>query len=261
MADGNEPVSSGSDEGFFLGSINAALAAVGVAVEPTGPAVQATAAKSAPVRDPWADPSAAPPEHSREEVVAAKSVIAPVVRKGLWALDGLEDAVRDMIPGLSTNSDRDGDGSSDNLKATIGSNPHTSDSDDDRFVDSAEVMFGEDPANRDSDFDGLSDDDEVELDLNPWSSDTDGTGSADFPEEGGCFGDIENDPVPEAGRADENPPLVYVAIPQPLRISASTVTRRSLRRSTTTPPRPLVPATCTPDGRSRRNAAWIGCVV
>jgi len=87
-------------------------------------------------------------------------------------------------PSPNVGSDSDFDGLTDEIEATIGTDPNNPDTDGDGLLDGTEYMpdSGEpcpDPLIFDTDEDGLGDGEEVELGTDPCSEDTDGDGIPD----------------------------------------------------------------------------------
>lgn len=77
-------------------------------------------------------------------------------------------------------SDRDGDGITDEIETTLGTNPDARDTDDDGLNDTEEYFWlHTDPLLLDTDGDGLYDGFELMYELNPLASDTDGSGLPD----------------------------------------------------------------------------------
>jgi len=76
--------------------------------------------------------------------------------------------------------DSDGDGLTDDLEASLGTDPDNADTDGDGISDSDELMLGTDPVATDSDGDGLSDGDELSVHgTDPTTTDSDGDGLSD----------------------------------------------------------------------------------
>ena len=75
--------------------------------------------------------------------------------------------------------DPDGDGLSDAIEQTLGTDPNNPDSDGDGLNDGDEVSNGTDPTNPDSDSDGIDDGDEASYGTDPNDPDSDGDGVND----------------------------------------------------------------------------------
>ncbi|MCW2505655.1 MAG: hypothetical protein JWO79_3939, partial [Actinomycetia bacterium] len=75
----------------------------------------------------------------------------------------------------------DHDGISDELEASLGTDPNLADTDHDGLDDGRELRFGADPLDPDSDHDGTSDGDEIAAGSDPMSGD--GTGEPDWLEQ------------------------------------------------------------------------------
>jgi hypothetical protein len=96
--------------------------------------------------------------------------------------------------------DSDRDGLSDQMEASLGTDPHDRDSDDDGLSDRREARFGSDPLDDDSDGDRLKDGREITLGTNPMAADTDGDGTDDRAEtRAGTLTNLDED---RDGKAD-----------------------------------------------------------
>jgi hypothetical protein len=96
--------------------------------------------------------------------------------------------------------DSDHDGLSDEMEASLGTDPHLRDSDNDGLSDGRELRFGSDPLDDDSDGDRIKDGREITLGTNPMSRDTDGDGNDDRAEtRAGTLTNLDTD---HDGKAD-----------------------------------------------------------
>ena len=81
-----------------------------------------------------------------------------------------------------TSNDLDGDGLSNDLEATLGTDPNKADTDDDSLKDGDEIAKGTDPNKADTDDDGLNDADEIAKGTDPNKADSDDDGLNDSDE-------------------------------------------------------------------------------
>jgi subtilisin family serine protease len=137
----------------------------------------------------------------------------------------------DVAAALATLIDRDNDGLTDAVEASLGTNPIDADSDDDGLGDGAEVnTHGTNPLVADSDGDGLSDGAEVNTHAtNPLDADSDDDGWSDGAEI--AAGSNPNDPASFPAAVPSLSRWPALALGALLFASARRVLRRSAQRS------------------------------
>jgi hypothetical protein len=122
------------------------------------------------------------------------------------------------ITPISSITDSDGDGLTDDEEATLGTDPFDSDTDDDGLNDGEEVTELTDPLDSDTDNDGLLDGFEVSIGTDPTASDSDSDGISDEMEINGTLGYVTDPQNPdsdgdglddgtEVGSSETNPTL------------------------------------------------------